>query len=1050
MRNLKKMLSLVMALAMVASFMVVGASAADFPDQKDIVNKDAVGTLVALGVIKGNEKGEFNPKGIVTRAEMAKMICVALNGGNDPKLIGGTGMFTDTKGHWAEGYIEYCANLGIVAGRGGNKFDPNATVTGAEAAKMILIAIGYSAENEKFTGAQWALNVSVRASQKDLYNKLAINAAEGLTRDNAAQMIWNGMNATMIKYEYQLNTVNGNLTSVAIAVDKTGSSLTILDSKFKVVTETGILSVVNYNKDTKEYTYTVSGAVNNAGTALGNTHAAVSGLKTTADFTALYGQKVKVLFTRDSSNTVDKVYGIYGVSNNVLTTTVGEITAPTTVGADKYFKVGDTKYTLGDVYSNVPAYTYSFNAAASGSLKLNTIAADKSSTVVFVSTDDNSDFDYAVVLPVTVGKVTYVGADNITAKNGTYSFKDDVIAEGIKKDEFVKLTASTASFDGKSHVVKINTLSGKIDGARSGEVSVDGVWYKTTALDSSSDTLTLGESYDLYIVGKYIYSASQTSSNTTVKDILYVSASEVAGAISSSKTKVYFTDGTSKIVDVSKVGGTKIAQGTGVANGLYTFKEKDGAYELTAISGSNKAGFASYLGNAGNFTKKDTGVTAKMTNCYIADDAIVFVNDAHATKGGIKVITGADLKGWNSDYTATSMALTKTVNGLETATVLLLTGSAGIPDAAGVVGNYGFITTAPYTVKDGDDTYATYTIWNGTSSVVVKDETTNAVNTLNKGDVIKYTVVKEGYIKDSTTSGMTAAAIVGYDKTNIKLVKADGTTDSNVIMVDKDTVFMYVNTKDSTGIANGEIGLANKNADGSYTMNAYYYYNSSNKAADLIVYDVNNDLETAGAAKATVTVTDNATTGVATANVANTVAVVGEKATFTATLPAGKTFATAVRFTFAGTGLTSTSVVLPAGTYAAGHQVVAQVPVSGDVSSMTLTTTDVYALTKNVTIAGSATGIGNDKVTATVVGQTTEGYVASSDKVTVTITSGAVTTAEVQGTVAAAGATATSGLATKGQVFASGAASGTVKTDNTITLSSVSGTVTLTLTLANA
>ena len=85
MRNLKRALSLVLAAAMLVGMMVVGASAAgydDFTDKSEIVNTEAVATLVALNVINGKEDGSyFDPTGMVTRAEMAKMITVALHGG---------------------------------------------------------------------------------------------------------------------------------------------------------------------------------------------------------------------------------------------------------------------------------------------------------------------------------------------------------------------------------------------------------------------------------------------------------------------------------------------------------------------------------------------------------------------------------------------------------------------------------------------------------------------------------------------------------------------------------------------------------------------------------------------------------------------------------------------------------------------------------------------------------------------------------------------------------------------------------------------------------
>ena len=71
MRNLKRTLSLALASVMLVGMMSVGASAvnaSDFTDADEIVNKDAVSTMTALGIINGKEDGSyFDPTGNVTR-----------------------------------------------------------------------------------------------------------------------------------------------------------------------------------------------------------------------------------------------------------------------------------------------------------------------------------------------------------------------------------------------------------------------------------------------------------------------------------------------------------------------------------------------------------------------------------------------------------------------------------------------------------------------------------------------------------------------------------------------------------------------------------------------------------------------------------------------------------------------------------------------------------------------------------------------------------------------------------------------------------------------
>ena len=212
--NLKKVLTLVLTVAMLLSVMVVGTGAA-FSDQDSIKNKEAVDVCTTLNIIAGMEDGSYRPANNVTRAQMCKMICVALNGGKEPTLgTNATPTFsdvrTDPSSSWAESFIESCNSQGIVSGVGGGRFSPSGSVTGTQAARMLLVALGYRADQEGFTGDAWAINVNTIASAKGLYKGIeSIDANAALSRDNAAQMIWNALNAYEVEYVSQLTTVNG-------------------------------------------------------------------------------------------------------------------------------------------------------------------------------------------------------------------------------------------------------------------------------------------------------------------------------------------------------------------------------------------------------------------------------------------------------------------------------------------------------------------------------------------------------------------------------------------------------------------------------------------------------------------------------------------------------------------------------------------------------------------------------------------------------------------------------------------------------------------------
>ena len=161
MSTFKKLLALTLALAMVLSVSAfAGYTVAPYGDA-DKVDEDcevAVQLLYSLNIMKGDDKGNFNPTATITRAEIAKMIYVILNYGKDDKAVNYTGakLFSDVAaGAWYEGYVNYCGTTKLVQGRGNGTFGPNDPGTTAEAAKMLLTAIGYSAEARGYVGAGW-------------------------------------------------------------------------------------------------------------------------------------------------------------------------------------------------------------------------------------------------------------------------------------------------------------------------------------------------------------------------------------------------------------------------------------------------------------------------------------------------------------------------------------------------------------------------------------------------------------------------------------------------------------------------------------------------------------------------------------------------------------------------------------------------------------------------------------------------------------------------------------------------------------------------------
>lgn len=192
MKKLKRIAALPLAAACAAT---VFAGAA-FTDQSDIkVDSRVIDTLVEKNVIKGYEDGSFQPDKAVTRAQMAKMLFVLRTGSDDAAYYAKemTDTFKDTAGTWSNGYVKYCQAYGIVSGKSADKFDPDAAVTTAEAAKMLLVYAGCDVEKDGLTGAQWKENTMKLADEKGLLRDVDAKLDAGLPRQYAAQMIFNAM-----------------------------------------------------------------------------------------------------------------------------------------------------------------------------------------------------------------------------------------------------------------------------------------------------------------------------------------------------------------------------------------------------------------------------------------------------------------------------------------------------------------------------------------------------------------------------------------------------------------------------------------------------------------------------------------------------------------------------------------------------------------------------------------------------------------------------------------------------------------------------------------
>ena len=203
----KKVLSLVLCVAMLLSVMVMGTGAASFTDQDEFSDNyaEAAEVLTGMGIIQGYDDGSFLPQRNINRAQVATMIYRAATGDvTDSKIsqFVGEDLFDDVNADdWFAGYVNYCGNAEYIKGFTPDTFGPYKQVTGYQVLAMILRAVGYD-ENNEYTGDQWTLRVAATAREQGLLDNLNpdTNLAEPATRELVAQLIFEAIQIDTVRY----------------------------------------------------------------------------------------------------------------------------------------------------------------------------------------------------------------------------------------------------------------------------------------------------------------------------------------------------------------------------------------------------------------------------------------------------------------------------------------------------------------------------------------------------------------------------------------------------------------------------------------------------------------------------------------------------------------------------------------------------------------------------------------------------------------------------------------------------------------------------------
>ena len=738
-----------LCLAVMLSVMVVGAGAA-FSDQDKIENTEAVDACSALNIINGYEDGAFHPERNIKRAEVTKMICVALNGGEEPNTsTNAKPTFTDVRGTiyaWAEGYIESCYAQGIVDGVNGNRFAPASNVTAAQLAKMLLVSLGYNAKTEQFTGNAWETNVNVRAAQKHLYDGLEkMDTSAPVTRDQAAQMVWNAMQAYEV--EYKDGVVQDKV------VGSTNDKITLLRDRYDAWVYVGTLT----NVDGKNITISMTASDRDASDPKPDSAiTSKSFSKVGADYTNLMGQKVKVLFKDGKTN---EVIGVYATGDNtVYNTRLNQ----TERDGDK-IKFDGKSYNV-DNANKIKTIIDGANAVEKSLDYFDDTAANKVSmnTVAFVDTDENGKIDTAVVTTYTGAEVTYVGADKITAGGKSYDKDDENIDDTLEKNDYAVISENL--YDGCKDIVKAKVITGELTSYKEKDgyvqYQLDGAWYNMKEEDTD---VTTGDNVKAYVFNGVVLDLDTDSGTGSFPGNIVVVTGVAAedDSLNGDQIKVRYFDGSTKTVTLADDVNFKPVVGV-----AYKASGSDSAFKVEKLEAKKYNGYEAAIYGVTN----DTSLTAdkkldadpnndKIGGLKVSDDAAIILFDG---EGRSKQITGKQFNAMvNSDANLGEngvdhvyASFTKESNGLTRVMMAsVLVNSTSITGQSS--DNYGYIVTEGARTPSGD---TKYTIWTGSENVTVTEDTSYARGDRAKGTLIGYSSITDGTINDVTKYGTVKSA----------------------------------------------------------------------------------------------------------------------------------------------------------------------------------------------------------------------------------------------------------------------------------------------------
>ena len=757
MRNLKRALSLALASVMLLGMMVVGTGAS-YADVTSKNNQEAIAVMQAVGVMVGDTNGNFNPDQKVTRGEMAVVMANLLNLQVED-FVGAKTPFTDVP-QWAVPYVAACYADGITAGISATQYGFNYEVTTAQAALMMLKALGYFQYASDF-GQDWQVATIKQGSKIDLFDKISTASTAAMTRNDVAQIALNTLKATTVEAVKSGSTIiTGDVTIIGdVKYEDVVSTADYAKAIGSTPVETGSSK---YSVELGEKLY--NGDLKLGGSSADDFKRPGKTWSYKGEDVAASSEKAVIVYTADTKESV--------VDKDL-----------------KNYKYKDSK----DADSVKIWYNgYGTNSAVACTDQTIANLTGNGVVVEVYANSDNVVTDVVVVYSY-LAKVTAVSDKNETI---TLDFVKDTLANittelgygTYKKDAYVmvspKYSSETAVASGSSAAIYAITAATKVTGTISAvetdkSATIDGTTYKKAEIYSQSTfnpTVSNVAIVDAY-VDAYGYLVDCNAS-TAAGNYMYV-AKAAWETNDDYGNKVYKVQGVLTDGTIGTYTVTSGSEGT-PAVGLYSYTVSDGKYTLTAAKATDSS--ANYGHEEGSVTISSS--TVKLNSHYFDNDTnFVVVSGTAGSDLKTHVYTGKQsMAGTVTVYYLTSKSVEDDQSG--TITTAFVIGSDVVTTENDLI--YSTVSTKNGQVYIDGSNYDTYSLYiNGEKKTVpVKGSTTPAANKfytygVDANGVYSLTAKDSGVV----TNGVLTTVYGNY--ITLESVLTDGNyTAANAVVVD--------------------------------------------------------------------------------------------------------------------------------------------------------------------------------------------------------------------------------------------------------------------------